>query len=71
MILLQEIATKRDKKNSRMTNRLLSFGIKKATADSQSSLRKERDSNPWTPKGGQRFSRPPRSTTPASFRFSA
>ncbi len=34
------------------------------------SWRKDRDSNPGTPQGGQRFSRPPRSTTPASFRFS-
>ncbi len=29
--------------------------------------RKDRDSNPGTRQAGQRFSRPPRSTTPASF----
>ena len=34
------------------------------------SQRKDRDSNPGTPQGGQRFSRPPRSTTPASFHLS-
>ena len=33
--------------------------------------RRERDSNPWTPKRGQRFSRPPRSTTPASLRVAS
>lgn len=33
------------------------------------SWRRDRDSNPGTPKRGQRFSRPPRSTTPASLRL--
>ena len=33
--------------------------------------RRGRDSNPGTPKGGQRFSRPPRSTTPAPLPFLA
>jgi hypothetical protein len=34
-------------------------------------LRRERDSNPRCPRGAQRFSRPPRSTTPASLLIAA
>ncbi len=34
-------------------------------------LRRERDSNPRCPRGAQRFSRPPRSTTPASLLVAA
>ena len=45
--------------------------IKKSSTSMLAKLswRRDRDSNPGTPKRGQRFSRPPRSTTPASLRL--